>query len=161
MATELLIDPSQYPLDQIYMTGTECGRFNPQRFEFAQITNVLSLDKEANLIVAHRHVGDEFWARGHLPGRPLFPGVLMIECMAQCASVHAHLQTPLPEGGFIGFGGIDDVRFREPVTPGTDLLIAGSVLKASPKRSYFKWKGQMMKLDGTIVAEATVTGVGF
>jgi 3-hydroxyacyl-[acyl-carrier-protein] dehydratase len=85
----------------------------------------------------------------------------MIECMAQCASVHAHLQTPLPEGGFIGFGGIDDVRFREPVTPGTDLLIAGSVLKASPKRSYFKWKGQMMKLDGTIVAEATVTGVGF
>lgn len=162
MAIQALINPSDYPLDNIFLSGEECGKYNPQRFEFAQITNVLALHKEENLIVVHRHVGnDEFWAKGHLPGRPLFPGVLMIECMAQVASVHAHLQVPLPEGGFIGFGGIDGVRFRSYVEPDTDLIIAGNILKASAERNYFKWAGQILRLDGTVVADGTVTGIGF
>ena len=84
---DTLINPADYPLDKILFDAEECMRRNPQRFEFLQLTSILHMDLENNLIVGHRHIGDdEFWMRGHLPGRPLFPGVLMIECMAQMAS---------------------------------------------------------------------------
>jgi 3-hydroxyacyl-[acyl-carrier-protein] dehydratase len=159
---DTLIDPADYPLDNILFDAEECMRRNPQRFEFLQLTSILHMDLENNLIVGHRHIGDdEFWMRGHLPGRPLFPGVLMIECMAQIASIHAHHELKLDADVFMGFGAVDGVRFRKPVEPNTDLIVAGKIVKASPRIPYFKWEGQMMTADGEPVCQATITGAAF
>ena len=59
---------------------------------------------------------DEFWVRGHIPGRPIFPGVLMIETAAQLVGYYA--MSKMPSQGFLGFGGVEDVKFRGTVVPG-------------------------------------------
>jgi 3-hydroxyacyl-[acyl-carrier-protein] dehydratase len=154
------IDPKDYPLDKVYMTAEECMERNPQRHEFLQLSSILHLDLPGNLIVGSRLLEPgEFWERGHLPGRPLFPGVLQVECMAQIASIHAHHELQLDKGVFMGFGALEGVRFRHPVESGTKLWIAGRIQKASKRRPYFKWEGQMMREDGVMVSQATITGV--
>ncbi|MGB0951865.1 MAG: 3-hydroxyacyl-ACP dehydratase FabZ family protein [Planctomycetota bacterium] len=160
MSTIPFIEPKDYPLDKVFMTAEECMERNPQRFEFLQLSSILHLDLPGNMIVGSRvlEVG-EFWERGHLPGRPLFPGVLQVECMAQIASIHAHYELKLEKGVFMGFGALEGVRFRHPVESGTKLWVAGRIQKASKRRPYFKWEGQMIREDGVMVSQATITGV--
>lgn len=155
------IDPKEFPLDRIAMTQQEVMRRNPQRGDFLQVESILHLDLEANLIVGHRKVrDDEFWTHGHLPGRPLLPGVMMCETLAQVASIHAHMELKLEENVFMGFGALDKVRFRAAITPPVDLWVAGRILKASRTRPYFSWEGQILRADASIVAEAQIVGVG-
>lgn len=155
------IHPREFPLDRIFMTQAEVMRRNPQRLEFLQVESILHCDLAANLIVGHRKVrADEFWVHGHLPGRPLLPGVMMCETLAQVASIHAHLELKLQENVFMGFGALDKVRFRAAVAPPCDLWVAGKILKASARRPYFSWGGQLLREDGFIVAEAEIVGVG-
>lgn len=135
-------------------------RRNPQRHEFLQLSSILHLDLEANLIVGSRVLEHgEYWERGHVPGRPLFPGVLQVECMAQIASIHAHHELGLPEGVFMGFGALEGVRFRQPVEPGEKLRIAGRILRVNKRLPYFKWEGQVIREDGLVASLATITGV--
>jgi len=156
-----LIRPEDHPLDRVAISLDEILRLNPQREEFLQLESILHLDLAANLIVGHRRLrADEFWVRGHLPGRPLFPGVLMCETMAQAASIHAHKL--LGGGGelFFGFGAIERARFRATVSPPADLWVAGRITKSSARRPYFAWEGQLLRDDATIVATAHIVGVG-
>ncbi|MFQ5749310.1 MAG: 3-hydroxyacyl-ACP dehydratase FabZ family protein [Planctomycetota bacterium] len=156
-----LIDPRDHPLDKIFLPIEEIRRFNPQRHEFEQLTAVLSYDREENLMVSHRHVApDEFWMRGHIPGRPLFPGALMIESMAQSASIQCHIYLGLPPEVFIGFGGVDGVRFRKVVQPPCDLWIAGTLVQISAHRLTMRWRGQILTGDGAVVCGGTVLGIG-
>jgi len=142
------------------MSVEECMRRNPQRHEFLQLTSILHLSIEENLIVGHRHLGeDEFWVRGHLPDRPLFPGVLQIETMAQVASIHAHAKLELAHDVFMGFGAVDDVRFRKEMPPGSDLWVVGRIMKANKSRPYFRWQGQILDGEGTLVSQSIITGV--
>jgi len=155
------IDPQDYPLDRIAMTQEEVMRRNPQRGDFLQVESILHLDVPGNLIVGHRRVrADEFWTQGHLPGRPLLPGVMMCETMAQVASIHAHMELGLAEDVFMGFGALDRVRFRAAISPPIDPWVVGRILKASRTRPYFSWQGQMLRADASIVAEAQIVGVG-
>ena len=155
-----MIDPKDYPRDRFFMTKEEVMALNPHRHEFQQCDGILHFDKEANLIVARRDVReDEFWVRGHIPGRPILPGVLMCEMMAQVASVHAQLLVEKPDDAFIGFGAIDEVRFRGMVTPGTDLWIAGSMEKYSTHRTFFKFRSNLLTEDGSVVCTGLVTGL--
>ena len=155
------IRPQDHPLDRVFMTQEEVMRRNPQRHEFLQVESILHCDLEQNLIVGHRRLRqDEFWVRGHLPGRPLFPGVLMCETLAQVASVHAHLELRLDEEVFMGFGALDRVRFRAAVEPPADLWVAGRIMKASRIRPYFSWEGQLLREDARVVAEAQIIGMG-
>lgn len=152
-----LIDPKDYPLDRIRMPLEEILRRNPQRGHFLQIESVLHLDLAANLIVAHRKVRtDEFWVAGHLPGRPLMPGVMQCETMAQAASVHGNVLLELPEGAFLAGGGLDKVKFRASVPPPADLWIAGRIVKHSKARRSFVWQGQLLFGDGTVVSESEI-----
>ena len=66
-----------------------------------------------------------------------------------------------PEDLFLGFAGLDNVRFRAPVEPGTKLWAAGRIKRASKQRLYFKWDGQLITEAKEIVCEATVTGMAF
>ncbi|RMH02392.1 MAG: beta-hydroxyacyl-ACP dehydratase, partial [Planctomycetota bacterium] len=160
MAKPPLISPADYPLDRVFLDPEGFGGFNPQRFEFQQLTNVLHYDREANLIVASRVLAeDEWWCRGHIPGRPLYPGVLQVEAMAQASCVHAHLQSGLGPEVFLGFAGIEGARFRRTIGPGEKLWIAGNLTRSDPRRGAFRWEGQMIKEDGKVAAEATILGV--
>ena len=156
------IDPSDYPLDRVLMTPEEFGRFNPQRHEFLQLSSVLHYDAEANLIVCSRVIGeDEWWRRGHIPGRPLFPGVLQAEVLAQASSVHTHLSTGLDEGSFLGFAGIEEMRFRQSIGPGEKLWVVGAMEKANLARKAFFWEGEILKEDGTVACSGRILGMGF
>jgi 3-hydroxyacyl-[acyl-carrier-protein] dehydratase len=161
LAKKGIINPKDYPLDEIFMGPEEFGRFNPQRHEFLQLTNILHYNEEANLLVAHRHVEkDEWWSRGHIPERPILPGALMVEMLAQAGSAHANLIFKFPENTFVGFAGLDSVRFRGSVSPPCDLMIAGQVSGGSAARKAFRWKGQVLTMDGSIICEGEVFGMG-
>lgn len=155
------INPSEYPLDQIELNTKGIEACNPQRFEFRLLDSVLHSDSQNNFLVAHRHVPvNDFWTRGHFPGRPLMPGVLMLEALAQAACVHSFMQFERPEGKVIGLGGVEKSRFRDSVEPGTDLWIAGTMERYSVPRAYLKWKGYILKSNGSLVCEGTVIGIG-
>lgn len=156
-----MIDPKDYPPDRLAMTREQIQQINPHRHEFAQLDGVLYFEPEDPLFVALREVAeDEFWVRGHVPGRPIFPGVLMCETLAQAASVHAQLLLKRKDGTFFGFAAMDEVRFKDAVEPGTTLWVAGKLIKLSDRHDYFKWHGQLLREDGSLVCTAIVTGKG-
>ncbi|NLE37984.1 MAG: beta-hydroxyacyl-ACP dehydratase, partial [Pirellulaceae bacterium] len=86
-------------------------------------------DAENNVCVGYKDIGpDDFWVRGHMPGLPLMPGVIMCEAAAQVASYYA-LKYKLLDAKMIGYGGLDDVRFRGVVRPGDRFVIVVRLLK--------------------------------
>jgi len=105
--------------------------------------------------VAWRDVrDDEFWVPGHIPGRPLFPGVLMIEAAAQLASFMVLRR--LPDHDFLGFAGVDDVKFRGQVVPGDRLYVLMEQTEFRRRRCICNTQGLVR---GEIVFEATITGM--
>ncbi len=130
-----LLDLSTINLDQIIVTREQIYQQLPHRHEFMQLDGLVHIDVPNLLAVALREVrSDEFWVRGHIPGRPLLPGVLMIETAAQMASYVTHLVQPSDK--FLGFGGVDNVKFRLAVSP--------------PARMYFVLKGVDVRPRRTI-----------
>ena len=89
-ARDLIIDFSEYDLNQVLADLEEIRRHNPQRHEMEQLTAIVYEDVEREICVGYKDVSDhEFWARGHMPGMPLMPGVIMCEAAAQMCSFHA------------------------------------------------------------------------
>ncbi|HEX3872218.1 MAG TPA: beta-hydroxyacyl-ACP dehydratase, partial [Pirellulales bacterium] len=74
---------------------------------------------------------DEWWARGHMPGMPLLPGVLICEAAAQLCSYQCRKHRLMGET-MLGFGGMDEVRFRDVVLPGSRLVVVAQGLKFRP-----------------------------
>jgi len=151
---ERIIDPAQYAAQKPIADWEEIRRFIPQRYEMEQVTGILHEDIEANICVGFKEVSrEEFWVRGHMPGMPLMPGVIMLESAAQLASYfvqkHDMLKTKM-----VGFGGVEQARFREPVIPGDRLIIALKLLKARPRRMMVcRFEGYVrdrLVVDGTL-----------
>jgi 3-hydroxyacyl-[acyl-carrier-protein] dehydratase len=88
MPPPLLFDLSQIDLSAKPVFDREViSRVNPQQFEMQQLDGVLWFDKANMLVLGYKDVTDrEFWVQGHIPGRPLMPGVIMIESAAQLLS---------------------------------------------------------------------------
>src|SRR5690606_36535062 len=102
---------------------------NPQRSEMEQLTAICHEDAERNICVGFRDLADdEFWIRGHMPGMPLMPGVVICEAAAQMASYYSQ-KYDLLGSPMVGFGGLEDVRFRGVVRPGDRLVIVAQLLK--------------------------------
>src|SRR4030042_5409742 len=118
MPPPLLFDLSKIDLSAKPVVDREAiSRVNPQQFEMQQLDGVLWYDKENMLVLGYKDVTDkEFWVRGHIPGRPLMPGVIMIECAAQLLSFF--VKAVMGEVCFIGFGSIDAVMVCSPVATG-------------------------------------------
>lgn len=151
----LLIDFGALDLDQIAVTADEVGRINPQCGDMRQLDHVIWLNADASEGIGVKHVReDEFWVRGHIPGRPLLPGVLMIEAAAQLSSILYHKKTR--EDRFVGFTRCDKVAFRGQVVPGdTFYLLAREV---SFKRRRFICDTQGV-VNSRLVFEGTITGM--
>lgn len=124
-----LVEPSQIDYDNVIADIDEIRRLNPQRFEMEQLTAIIYLDEESVTCAGYKDVTDqEFWVRGHMPGMPLMPGIVMCEAAAQmCSFVTQRLD--LLGAQMVGFGGMEEVYFRGPVVPGDRLLIACQKLR--------------------------------
>ena len=120
---DLILDFSEFDLNRVIADTEAIRACNPQRFEMEQITAIVYDDLERGICVGYKDVSsNEFWARGHMPGMPLMPGVIMCEAAAQLCSYHVQRHN-LMQAEMIGFGGLDDVRFRGMVVPGDRLVV--------------------------------------
>ncbi len=157
MPPELHFDPSGLDLTRVVADQEAIRAVNPQRFEMEQLTAVVLVDTERQIIAGYKDVRpDEFWVRGHVPGAPLLPGVLMCEAAAQLASYYIMKYSGLVREGFIGFGGLENVRFRAPVRPGDRLVLVAKGLKLHRRQSIFNIQGFV---GPTMVFHADVIGV--
>ena len=92
----------------------------PHRDPFLFLDEVLELEPGIRVVARKRVRGDEWFFRGHFPGRPIMPGVVMVEALAQAGAVAA-LSLEENRGKLALFAGIDDVRFKRMVLPGDEL----------------------------------------
>ena len=136
-----LIDPSTIDTSRIMVDLEGIRSGNPQRFEMEQLTAIVTIDPDKHLIIGYKDVShDDFWVRGHLPGFPLMPGVLMCEAAAQLASYYCFF-LKVVEDGFLGFGGMEDVRFRGKVQPGDRLVLVSKAAKLNRRQTVFESQG--------------------
>lgn len=148
-------------LSSIVLSHNEIySQFMPHRHEFALLSGIVHFDPSAARIVSVVDVSpQDWWVRGHIPGRPLLPGVLMLEMAAQTVSVGSALldrHRSSAQKPFVGFGGIETCKFREAVSPPARLHILGVELENRPRRIVSQTQGYV---GSTLVFEATITGL--
>ncbi len=127
------------------ITSQQIEGLLPHRYPFALVDRVIEYVPGQRAVAIKNVTLNEPQFQGHFPGRPLMPGVLIVEAMAQVGGLIVTQIPDLPKGLFV-FAGIDGVRFRRPVVPGDQLLISCELL--SLKRQRF----------GKMRGEATVDG---
>jgi 3-hydroxyacyl-[acyl-carrier-protein] dehydratase len=157
MPPQLLFDISTIDLNRDQFDQESIREMNPQRGAMEHLNGIIYTNPAEGRIIGYKNVGaDEFWVEGHIPGRPLLPGVIMIEAGAQLASFYT--KKHIGWTGFIGFGGVEDCKFRLPVVPGSRLLILGQKIWERHRRIGCKVQGLV---DGNIAFEATIIGAQF
>ena len=124
----------------------------PHRYPFVMVDKIVSMEI-GNEIVGLKNVTiNEPFFQGHFPGRPVMPGVLILEGMAQVGGIMAFYSNPAAIGEkLLFFAGIDKARFRRPVVPGDQLILKLQLVRQ--KRSLMMMAGQAFVGD-KIVAEA-------
>jgi 3-hydroxyacyl-[acyl-carrier-protein] dehydratase len=122
----------------------------PHRFPFLLVDRVLEVEP-GRRAVGYKNVShNEWFFQGHFPGRPVMPGVLIVEALAQMAAIAA-LAGEGKEGQIPFFAGIDGCRFRRPVVPGDMLMLEAELTHARARAG--KGHGRAT-VDGQVVAEA-------
>jgi len=157
MPPALLFDLNEIDLNAMPLFDREAiERVNPQRYEMQQLDGILWYDKDKACVLGYKDVTDrEFWVRGHIPGRPLMPGVIQIESAAQLLSWF--VKEVYQEEGFVGFGGIDRTKFRAGIEPGCRLYMLGHVIEARRGRRYVCDVQGLV--NGTLAFETTISGM--
>jgi 3-hydroxyacyl-[acyl-carrier-protein] dehydratase len=141
MPPPLILDPTSLDLGRVVADQDAIRQVNPQRFEMEQLTAIVLLDLQQQMVVGYKDVReDEFWVRGHMPGYPLLPGVLICEAAAQLCSYY-YVRAGLMEGDFLGFGGLEDVRFRGIVRVGDRLVLVSKAARLTRRLSTFNVQG--------------------
>ncbi len=120
----------------------EILKYLPHRYPFMLIDRVLKIDMGKSLVALKNVTMNESFFTGHFPSRPVMPGVLILEAMAQAGGVLAYKSTnTTPESGVLYyFAGIDNARFRRIVEPGDQLRLEVTVLRS--KRDIWKLEGR-------------------
>jgi len=155
MAPSHLFDLSAIDLTAVQFDIAQIESFNPHRGHMRLLDGIINLSENKEEAVAFKDIReDAFWVPGHIPGRPLFPGVLMIEAAAQLASFMVHQQ--LKVKSFLGFIGADAIKFRGQVVPGDRMIILGKQVELRPRR--FICATQAI-VNGSLVYEGTITGM--
>ena len=157
MPPELHFDLAQIDFSNIVADQEAIRKVNPQRFEMQQLDAVVFLDPAIHIIAGYKDVRyDEFWVRGHMPGYPLLPGVLMCEASAQLCSYYIMSQHKLAATDFLGFGGLESVRFRSPVHPGERLILVSKQTRFNRRQMVYNVQGFV---KDTMVFHGDIIGV--
>jgi 3-hydroxyacyl-[acyl-carrier-protein] dehydratase len=154
---DFIVDPATIDFNNVVADIEEIRRYNPQRFEMEQLTAIVYADPVRVACVGYKDVTEnEFWVRGHMPGMPLMPGVVMLEAVAQVCCYCSHKYKLLGDS-IVGFGGLEDVRFREPVVPGDRLVVMCELLKLrKPHLLVCRFQGVV---NGRIVVDGRLKGI--
>ena len=159
MPSAPLVDLDVLDLTRVVATRDEVLTKLPHRNRFAMLDGILHVDPEEKLIVGFREIrADDWWAPDHIPGRPIFPGVLICEAAAQLCSYHYLRKNPIPPGTFLGFGGMDGTRFRGAVQPPCRLVLVGRPERLRMRT--FTYSAQAF-VERELVFETTILGVIF
>jgi 3-hydroxyacyl-[acyl-carrier-protein] dehydratase len=117
----------------------------PHRYPFLMVDAIVEMERLKRIVgIKNVTVNEDFFA-GHFPGKPVMPGVLIVESMAQTGGVLLLQEVADRDSKLLYFVAIDDARFRRPVVPGEQLRVEVNVIS---------WRGNFCKLAGT----ATVNG---
>jgi 3-hydroxyacyl-[acyl-carrier-protein] dehydratase len=146
-STELT--PETAPVKTTF-SAEEVHEMLPHRYPFALVDRIIDF-VPGKLAVGLKNITfNEPQFQGHFPGRPIMPGVLMVEAMAQVGGVILKQMSDIPDGLFM-FAGIDNVRFRRPVVPGDQLIMTVELISIRGRR-FGKMKGRA-EVDGQLACE--------
>ena len=131
----------------VVLSNEEIMGLLPHRYPFALVDRVIDYEAGKSATAIKNVTINEPHFQGHFPGRPLMPGVLIVEAMAQVGGLIVTQMPDIPKGLFV-FAGIDSVRFRRPVVPGDQLLINCELMSIKRQR-FGKVKGEA-KVEGKL-----------
>ncbi|HLG43150.1 MAG TPA: 3-hydroxyacyl-ACP dehydratase FabZ family protein [Planctomycetota bacterium] len=150
-------DLTAYDLTKVALNRDQIMQLLPHRHEMLQLDWIIQVDRERSLILGFRDLREvEFWTRGHFPGNPMYPGVLMVEAAAQMSVVGYKLFIPSLKDRLIAFGAIDEVKFRGIVRPKDRVILVCQGIQFSSRACKSKNWGFV---NGGMVFEATILGV--
>lgn len=130
----------------------------PHRYPMLLIDRVVSLVPDQSIHAVKAVSMNEPFFQGHFPGRPIMPGVLIVEALAQAAGVLAIESMGLADSGkLVYFMAIEGAKFRKPVEPGCLLNLHAEIVQA--KRTICKFNGKALFDDGSVAAECSFTAM--
>src|SRR5262245_53466320 len=154
---DFIVDPAALDISRVVADVQEIRKYNPQRDEMEHLSAIVLEDIARHICVGYKDVTSaEFWVRGHMPGMPLMPGVIMLEAVAQLCSYFVQ-KYDLLGAAMVGFGGLEDVRFRDPVIPGDRLILMCELIKARGGRLLVSPFQSIVR--ASIVVEGILKGV--
>jgi len=128
----------------------------PHRYPFLLVDRIRELEPDRRIVGIKNVTVNEPFFQGHFPGRPVMPGVLIIEAMAQVGGILAFKSAALAGQPVVYLTGVDHAKFRKPVVPGDQLRLEVEVVK---RRSPF-WKMQAKAyVETDLVCEAELTAM--
>lgn len=125
----------------------------PHRYPFLLVDRVLELEPGRRIVALKNVTINESFFRGHFPGAPVMPGVLIVEAMAQSGAVLLLHDMPDRDSNLVYFTGIDHARFRRTVRPGDQLRLTLEVLKLRARTCKMHGRAEV---DGSLAAEAEI-----
>jgi beta-hydroxyacyl-ACP dehydratase FabZ len=131
----------------------EIQKVIPHRDPFLMVDAILEMDPRKSILGLKNVSLNEPYFQGHFPGNPIMPGVLIIEALAQTGAFMLLREVKDHEKKLIYFVSVDEARFRRPVKPGDQLLLAVKVL--SWRSEFYKMHGEA-RVGGDVAAEATL-----
>ncbi|WP_435247608.1 3-hydroxyacyl-ACP dehydratase FabZ [Vibrio sp. nBUS_14] len=138
--------------EQTTMNITEIQELLPHRYPFLMVDRVTSFEKEKTLTAIKNVSVNEPQFTGHFPQLPVFPGVLILEAMAQATGLLAFKSFGAPSGNELYyFASVDKAKFRKPVVPGDQMVIEVEFLKERRGIASFNC---VAKVDGAVVCSA-------
>jgi 3-hydroxyacyl-[acyl-carrier-protein] dehydratase len=151
-----VIDPNSLDWSQRIADQDAIRQVNPHRQELELLTAITHLNPATKFIAGFKDAThQDFWVKGHMPGFPLLPGVLMCEAAAQLCAYYGGTQG-VTHGRMMGLGGIEMAKFRRMVRPGDRLLLIGHGLRVDRRLMRFHVRGYV---DSEQAFETIVIGV--
>lgn len=132
---------------------TEIQKILPHRHPFLLVDRIIELEEGKRVVGIKSVTANEFWVPGHFPGKPLMPGVLILEALAQTGAVLVLLSTGDPQSKLLLFAGVDEGKFRRPVVPGDQMRLECVMVQQRPSACRMQGKAFV---DGKLVAEGLV-----